>query len=360
MATAAFLGLTLGVAALVISLSLLAGFQQHIRARLMEETPHLVLWPKGRGEFLQNERILESLWGLEGLRQAAPFVRGRVWATQSGRSAPADLVGREGASGLRVDAPIASNLGLLPGLELTVVSSRTRLSPIGPVPIVLSLPVDQVVPPATGRKKPEIEVPISDARRLMALPDTAASGYEIRLKDPELAPDVAEKIRRLHGQTISVVTWKDANRALVAALKLERIVLFTTVFLIVVVAGLNLAAITAVLAATRAGDAAILSVLGASPSQIALVFLLAGGLIGAAGTLTGVLTGSFLSILLDRFELIPLPARLYSIAHVPFRLEVLEIFAVTVLSMGWSVLAAFWPARAASRVPVSETLRALA
>lgn len=358
MAAAAFAGLVLGVAALIVALALLAGFQGHIRDRLIAETPHLTVKPQGRSEFLPADGLAAKLKALSGVEQVTPFVRGRVWVTQSNRSSPADAIGREGLTGIVMDPPLASALALLPGVEVTLVSSRTRLSPLGPVPIVLSLPLTRVVPPVTARRKPELELPIEDARRLMALPAEAASGYEIRLKDPKDPDRKAAEMRSLIGSGVLVTTWEDSNRPLVAALRLERIVLFTTISLIVIVAGLNLAAITAVLAATRAGDAAVLGVLGASPAEVGRVFLAAGVLLGVAGTAAGAAFGTTVAYVLDRFRLLPLPARLYSIDHVPFRLDPLDLLAVVVLACVWSVLVSLGPSRAVARMNTVEVLRA--
>lgn len=341
-----------------MALALLAGFQGHIRERLIAETPHLTVRPEGRGEFLPADGLEEKIAQLPGVLRVTPFVRGRVWVTQSSRSTPADAIGREGLSGIVMDPPLAGALALLPGVEVTLVSSRTRLSPLGPVPIVLSLPLSGIVPPVTSRRKPELELPIAEARRLMALPLDAASGYEIRMKDPRDPSRMAEEIRLCAGRGVSVSTWEDSNRPLVAALKLEKIVLFTTISLIVIVAGLNLAAITAVLAATRAGDAAVLAVLGAPPSTVGRVFLAAGVLLGLAGTAGGAVFGTTLAHVLDRFRLIPLPTRLYSIDHVPFRLEPADLAAVVVLSCVWSVLVALGPSRAVARMNTVEVLRA--
>src|SRR5205814_3469738 len=125
------------------------------------------------------------------------------------------------------------------------------------------------------------------------------------------APRVARSVSAALGPAVATRTWEESNRALVSALKLERSVLFATVFLIVIVAGLNLAATSAVLAATRAGDAAVLSVLGATPQRVAAVFLAAGTSIGAAGTGAGILLGCGLAVIFDRAKLFHLPAQVY-------------------------------------------------
>ena len=356
-ALAAFLGLTLGVAALVVSLALLAGFQAHIRGRLLAVTPHLTVTPKGRDSFEAKEALEARVRAVPGVAAVLPVARGRVWISVAGKTAPAEAVGREGPKGLILDLNQARPLGALAGDAATLVSSRTRLSPLGPVPIVLSTTIEELASPTTARRAPEAVLPLADARRLFALGDGGATGYEVFLSDPSSAAARAPEVAAALSGDVTVTTWEEANRSLVLALRLERIVLFVTVFLIVVVAGLNLAATSAVLAATRAEDAAILSVLGASPRTVARVFLAAGAGVGVAGTAAGALLGTAAALVLERTGAIPLPAHLYSLTHVPFRVDPAELVAVVALSVLWSLLAASLPARTAARRSVAEALR---
>jgi lipoprotein-releasing system permease protein len=354
---AAFVGLTLGVAALVVSIALLAGFQTHVRGRLLAETPHLLVQPAGRGPVHDLDRIGTKLARIPGVTSVTPVAKGRLWISFRGQAAPVEAAGREKTSGLVLETSQARPLGIVSGDTVTVISSRSRLSPLGPVPIVASMKVESVKAGSTARRTPEAALPLEEARRLLALGADGSTGYEVFLKDPSESAEAGRTIVTELGPGVSTTTWEEANRALVLALKLERIVLFATVFLIVIVAGLNLAATSAVLAATRAGDAAMLAVLGAGPKTVASVFVAAGGAVGSAGTLAGLLLGAGAAFALDRTGAIPLPAQLYSLAHVPFRVEALDLLAVAVLSVLWSFLAASLPARAASRRNVAEVLR---
>ncbi|MFI5198526.1 MAG: ABC transporter permease [Thermoanaerobaculia bacterium] len=356
-ALAAFLGLALGVAALVVSLALLAGFQTHVRSRLLAETPHLLVTPAGRGAFHDVDRIGTKLAAVPGVVSVSPVVRGRVWVSMGRDAAPAEVVGREKTKGLVLDVQQARPLGIVPGETVTLVSSRTRLSPLGPVPIVSTLKVTALSPPSSGRRAAEASLPLDEARRLFALGPDGATGYEVLVKDAVHPGKAASAVAAALGHTVSVTTWEEQNRALVLALKLERFVLFAAVFLIVIVAGLNLAATSAVLAATRAGDAAVLSVLGASPRAVASVFVAAGGGIGVAGTLGGLALGVVAALGLDGFALVPLKAELYGMEHAPFRVDALDVLVVGILSVLWSFVAAAIPARTAARQPAVEALR---
>jgi lipoprotein-releasing system permease protein len=356
-ALAAFLGLMLGVAALVVSLALLAGFQTNIRKRLLAETPHLLVTPAGRGEFHDADRVAGRLAAIPGVASVSPVAKGRVWVSLGGQAMPAVAVGREKEKGLVLDAAQARPIGLVAGETVTLVSSRSRLSPLGPVPIVTTMKIAAVAPSGAGRKAAEASMPLEEARRLFALGPDGSTGYELRLTDAEHPGTAAAAVLAALGPSVAVATWEEQNRALVLALRLERFVLFAAVFLIVIVAGLNLAATSAVLAATRAADAAVLSVLGASPRAVGRVFLAAGVSVGAAGTLGGIVSGVLLAVLLERAGLVPLPAALYGMAHAPFRVEPLDVLSVGVLSILWSLLAASIPARTAARLSPVEALR---
>ena len=356
-ALAAFLGLALGVAALVVSLALLAGFQTHVRSRLLAETPHLLVTPAGRDAFHDVDRIGTKLAAVPGVVSVSPIVRGRVWVSMGRDAAPAEIVGREKTKGLVLDVLQARPLGIVPGETVTLVSSRSRLSPLGPVPIVSTLKVTSLAPSATGRRAAEASLPLDEARRLFALGPDGATGYEVFLKDAEHPGRAAVAIAAALGPSVTLTTWEEQNRALVLALRLERFVLFAAVFLIVIVAGLNLAATSAVLAATRARDAAVLSVLGASPKTVEKVFRAAGGGVGMAGTLAGVILGVVAAVLLEKFGLVPLPAQLYGMSHAPFRVDPLDVCAVATLSVLWAFVVASVPARTAARQPAVEALR---
>jgi len=315
--------------------------------------------PAGRPDFAATEGAPARLAAIPGVLSVTPVVRGRGWVTARGQAVPAVLTGREGADGITLDPAQARQLLALPGEDVTVVSSRTRLSPLGPVPVTASLPVSEVAVVATGRRQPEAVLPADVARRLFGLPEGGATGFELRLSDPEAAPAAASLARQALGaSSTATTTWREANRPLLLALRLERVVLFATVFLVVIVAGLNLAATSAVLAATRRGDAAVLTVLGATPGVLARVFLLAGLLLGAAGTLAGLLLGTGAALILDATRAIPLPAQLFALAHVPFKPGPRDLLAVGAFSLAWSFLSSLVPARMASRVDVTEALRA--
>jgi lipoprotein-releasing system permease protein len=217
--------------------------------------------------------------------------------------------------------------------------------------------VSGLAPASAGRRAAEASLPLDEARRLFALGPDGATGYEVFLKDPMRAKDAASAVAAALGPSVTVTTWEEQNRALVLALRLERFVLFAAVFLIVIVAGLNLAATSAVLAATRAGDAAMLSVLGASPKTVEKVFRAAGGGVGVAGTLLGVALGTSVALVLEKFGLVPLPAQLYGMSHAPFRVDPFDVAVVAALSILWAFVVASVPARTAARQPAVEALR---
>ncbi|MBK9964273.1 MAG: ABC transporter permease [Holophagales bacterium] len=358
-AAAEFVGLVLGVGALVLSLALLSGFQAHVRTRLAEEAPHVLVAPAGRPDFTAAEGAAAKLALLDGVVSVTPVVRGRGWITARGQAVPAVLVGREQRDGIRLDPAQARQLSILAGEDVTIVSSRTRLSPLGPVPLTASIRVTEVAALATGRKQPEAVLPAGMARRLFGLPEGGATGFELRLSDPEAAPAMALAVREALGaETTATTTWQEANRPLLLALRLERVAIFATVFLVVIVAGLNLAATSAVLAATRRGDAAVLTVLGASPRLLGRIFLFAGLLLGFAGTFCRPRAGRRPRRYSRRDPRHPASGRALRARPRPVQARARDLLAVGAFSLVWSFVSSFVPARMAARVDVTEALRA--
>src|SRR6266542_309081 len=334
------LGLAVGVAALIISLALLSGFQDRIRAQMALRSPHLVVSP-ARGDRLDDPQLIaRTLAALPGVLSTDPVIEGRGWLCDaSGRNAvpvryrnvsegPLRLSG-EGAPPARVSGAAAARVAAEKGGLLRVLSSRSRLSPIGPVPT---------------------------ARLLSGLP-SGAKAYEARLADPNAADAAARAVSVRLPAAYRVRTWRELNAPLSFALRLEKAVIFATVALVIVVAALNVVSNIALLVVEKKRDLGVLVSLGAVPESLAKIYLTLGGLIGGLGTAAGVVVGVVTSVLLDRFHAVPLPADVYLLSHVPFAVHPREVILVTLFALATAIAAAVLPARAASRLAPGEAIR---
>lgn len=361
------LGLAVGVAALIISLALLSGFQDRIRAQMALRSPHLVVSP-ARGDRLEDPQLVaRTLAALPGVLSAAPVIEGRGWLCDaSGRNAvpvryrnvsegPLRLAG-EGAPPARVSSAAAARVGAEAGGLLRVLSSRSRLSPIGPIPIAILIRVAEIRRGSALEKAPDLEVPEPAARLLAGLP-FGAQAYEARLSDPNAADAAARAASARLPAAYRVRTWRELNAPLSFALRLEKAVIFATVALVIVVAALNVVSNIALLVVEKKRDLGVLVSLGAMPGSLAKIYLTLGGMIGAVGTAGGVLVGVVASVLLDRFHAVPLPADVYLLSHVPFAVHPREVFLVAVFALMTAIAAAVLPARAAARIAPGEAIR---
>lgn len=366
--TISILGLAVGVAALVISLSLLSGFQDRIRAQMAERSPHLKVSPARGGSLPEPDRVRDALAALSEVVRVDPVIEGRGWASGSAsgstfpiryRNAPAgELASAEPDEPppAFVSAAVATRTRSAPGSLLRMTSSRTRLSPLGPLPIAVVFRVADVRRAGALEKSPDVEVPEDWARLLSGL-STGARAYEARLTDPAGAAARASAVALLLGPEYRVETWRELNAPLSFALRLEKAVIFATVALVIVVAALTIVSNIALTVVEKKRDLGVLTSLGATPGSLARIYLALGAVIGALGTGIGVAVGVAAALALDRYEIVALPADVYLLSHVPFAVHPGEVAVVGAFAFLTAVAAAVLPARAAARLAPGEAVR---
>ncbi|HEY7863993.1 MAG TPA: FtsX-like permease family protein [Thermoanaerobaculia bacterium] len=358
-------GLAVGVAALVISISLLSGFQDHIRREMAQRGPHVAVLP-ARGDRLADPvAVRAALKALPGVLSVEPVVEGRAWLSDEGGTHATPVRWRNAASSPTTPAadalpPVglarssAGRIGAGVGSVLRVTSQRTRLSPIGPIPISVLVRVAALTSGGSDGA-PDLEVPEETARVLAGSRD-AVRAIEARLADPSRAVDAAARAAAaLPGYRIE--TWRDRNAALSFALRLEKVVIFATVFLVILVAALNVVSNVALLVVEKKRDLGVLTSLGAPPEMLARIYLVLGAVIGALGTGAGLALGVVAAWALDRFRLVPLPGDVYVLSHVPFALHGPELVLIAGFSLATAMAAALLPSRAARRIAPGEAIR---
>jgi len=194
------------------------------------------------------------------------------------------------------------------------------------------------------------------AQRLFDLADVA-SVIEFKVDDIYRAPLVAEQIREAAGKGFETTTWMEQNRSLLSALRLERLVTILTIGLIVVVAALNIFITLAMMVMEKNRDIAVLMSMGARKRQVWAVFTLHGLLIGAFGSLLGLILGYGTSWLGGRYKLVPLQADVYALASVPFHARPWDGVWITLAALSISFLATLYPSLSAARLDPVEILR---
>lgn len=354
-------GLALGVAALIISLALLTGFQDKIRGGLAARTPHLLVLPARGNFFSVPAAVRGTLAGNPDVRSVRADVTGRGWISdrQARTTLPVSYRAVEGSPAspgqIRISASVAGQIGLGKGSRALIASGRTVLSPLGPVPVVLPVAVAGVLKGGPAVNASEVELSLDDAR-LLASSSTAVSAFEVRLASAQEAPAVAHDLApRLPPETV-VRTWREMNVGLSFALKMEKALIFVTVFLIVLVACLNVVSDLSLLVVEKRRDLGILSTLGADPRSLSRIYWWLGAMIGTLGTATGAAAGILISWSANRYKLVPLPQDVYLMSHVPFALHARDMVLVLLFSLAAAMAAAILPARSAARVGPAEAL----
>jgi lipoprotein-releasing system permease protein len=361
-ATISVVGLAVGVAALIVSLALLSGFQDRIRRQMMERSAHLRVSPARGARLLDPARVHAALAALPGIVDLAPSIEGRAWASDAqGVQAPAPVHYRNGArqvaeANARITGPLAARLHLQQGEAMRLTSARTRLSPIGPIPVTALLTVSEVRRSSALDKPGEVEVSEETARLLSGV-GTGAGAFEARLANPLEAAAAARVVERALGPDYAVATWRELNAPLAFALRLEKTVIFLTVALVILVAALNIVSNIALTVVEKKRDLGVFTSLGASPASLQRIYLTLGAVIGLLGTGTGVLLGVGLSLALERFRLVPLPADIYMLSHVPFAVHPGEVAVIAAFALLTALAAAVLPARAAARLAPGEAIR---
>jgi lipoprotein-releasing system permease protein len=363
-ATISIVGLAVGVAALIVSLALLSGFQDRLRRQMMERSAHLRVSPSRGARLGDAERVRAVLGALPGSVDVTPAIEGRGWTSDVAgtvaipvryRNASEDLDERDGPAA-RITASLSARLHAGKGESIRLTSSRMRLSPIGPIPVAVMATVAGVQRTGALEKAAEVEVSEDTARVLSGVAE-GAGAYEARLRDPLHAEIAAQSARASLGAEYRVQTWRELNAPLAFALRLEKAVIFVTVALVILVAALNIVSNIALTVVEKKRDLGVFTSMGAPPGALLRIYLTLGAVIGAVGTGAGILFGVGLSIALDRFRLVPLPSDVYLLSHVPFAVHAGEVAAVATFALGTALLAAILPARAAARLAPGEAIR---
>lgn len=379
LAVAACSGIAVGVAALILALAALSGFQGALRDEILARTPEIEITLPPEADARAVERDIEA--EVSGVR-AQRLIQGRGWLVARGGAAPVRLVAFDEAlpqlfpgveavagrleggpigpstevrgSGLYVGSDLARRWHLEVGTTVEVASARPTLSPLGPQPRVRRLPVAGIF--ASGRTETEdrVAVPWEVGEGLLG-----RRGLRLLVSSGDLAQvdAVVRQIEPLLPPGSSVKTWRDLNRALLFALRLEKSLMFLGVFLIVVVAVLALLSGLMLILASKRREVGMLRAMGAGDSTVRRVFLWLAAILAGAGTTLGLGLGSGLALVLDRWRLLSLPDAVYFLDYVPFRLQPVDLMTVLAASLALVSICALWAANRAARLRPVEALR---
>jgi lipoprotein-releasing system permease protein len=377
------LGVSAGVATLVIALSMNTGFRETLQDRLLGVTAHVSLSKAGPGGIRDYEALAAKLASTPGVRSVTPATYETVLLSfasdargivtkgidpererRSDEALQRIVAGHldfspdaDGIDALLVGKQLAAEWKLSPGDYVTLLSPQGRLTPFGMMPHTRRFRVAGVFDSGFYDYDENWCFLTLPAAQALSGAGDRVSVLEFRLDKPERAGEIARQLEQAAGPGFATTTWMEENRALFRALRLEKLVTAIFIGLITFVAGLNVLVVLSMTVTDKARDIAVLMSMGARREQIRRIFLWQGISIGATGTLAGLSVGYAFAWIAGTFHLIPLDPQVYAVAYVPFDPSVWDGLWITLVAMGISVGATMLPARAASRLLPVEILR---
>ncbi len=361
------LGLTIGVASLVIALSLITGFQRDLQGKILKATSHIMASSFSDSYIRDWKAVLEKIRKFPFVRRAypqwiTPVLIGSVYTSQPAmlrgveRDSPPDWLRELPEGGILIGDKLAMELGLRKGDKVSLYLPRATLTPFGPAVKVRRVEVKGFFSSGLYElDKTSAVFVLEESRRLLGL-EPAVNYINIEVDDIYRAEEYAQRLSDSF-EGLVFIPWKDINRSLFEAFKLERKVLFFTIGLIVVVASLNIIASLILLVMEKIKDIGVLRSMGATAREIARIFMLQGFIIGLIGVLVGESLGVAFAHLANRLKLIKVPPDIYQISYVPFLVQVKDLVLVAAFALLISFTATIYPSRRAAAVDPSEAIK---
>src|SRR5882762_1058535 len=382
------LGIALGVAALIIVLSVMNGFQKEVRDRMLSVVAHIEVY-QAQGDALPDWHALaDKARENKAVIGAAPFIASQALIARGDdmhgaivrgispgdEASVTDLVAsskggafdrlQPGAWNIVLGGELARSMGVKEGDQVTIVAPGGQMTPAGVVPRLKQLTVVGTFNAGHYEYDSGLAfIHVDDAARLFRV--AGPTGVQLRLKDVHAAREVADQLAGSLGPDVNVRDWTRTNRNWFEAVQVEKRLMFIILTLIVAVAAFNLVSTLVMTVTDKQADIAILRTLGASPKSIMGIFMVQGAASGVIGTLAGVAFGLLVAFNID--IIVPfiehllrtsfLPSSIYLISRMPSDPQSTDIVPIVVISLVLSFVATLYPSWRASRVQPAEALR---
>lgn len=388
---ASMLGITLGVLVLITVLSVMNGFQKELRSRILGMISHVTV-SETDGTLKDWQEIQHQFSGQDDeILGVAPFIEKQVMIT-SAMGTPQgvlmtgvlpeyqgmvsdvnipehrvegnlmDLESRK--YGIVLGVGLAANLNVAMGDKVTVISPKARVTPAGVIPRMKRFTVTGIFRVRTEADSLVALIHLDDAKRLFSMRD-AISGIRLKLDDLFKADQLTQDLQAVMGSEYKVKSWSEENANLYHAFKMEKIMMFLVLGLIVLVALFNLVSSLVMMVKDKTADIAIMRTLGMSPSSISRIFIIQGSIIGVFGTFLGVVLGVLLATNVE--NIVPaiesfvgrkvFPPDIFYISEIPSDMHIGEVIVIALSALVASILATIYPARRAAAIQPAESLR---
>ncbi len=390
------LGIGLGVAALIIVLSVMNGFQKEVRDRMLGVVSHLEVGSMGGAALADTPATVAAIKKNPAVIGAAPFIDAQALLARgedirgvlvrgiepSMESEVSDVINADsrlafqnlkaGAFGIVLGSDLAKRLGVITGDAVTLIAPSGDITPAGVTPRLKQMRVVGTF--NSGHYEYDANLAmmhVADAAKIFRL--TGATGVRAKLSNLHDAPQVGEQLARsLSGKAsvralgdLYVRDWTQQNRSWFAAVQVEKTMMFIILTLIIAVAAFNLVSTLVMTVTDKHADIAILRTLGATPHSIMAIFVVQGAAVGVVGTLAGLGFGLLVAFNIDvivpaieqLFHASFLPRDIYLISRMPSDPQSGDILPITLIALALAFVATLYPSYRASRVNPALALR---
>ncbi|MBI4854350.1 MAG: ABC transporter permease [Acidobacteria bacterium] len=380
----AALGIMVGVWALIIVLSFQSGMEQDLQTKILGGTAHINLLKDDEGAFSSPNELISKIEKIPGIKAAAATVYTGVYLNgiSDSRGAivkavdletPSDAneiyqtiiqgsveslkANEDGEEGIILGLELATELGVKLNDTVTVISSEGRLTPGGLAPRQKVFIVVGFFKSGLYEYDSSWGYISLDAMKEIVANEAPTQVIQMKIMDIYRVKEIAQILLETLGPGYKTKDWQQLNQPVFAALNLQRLGFLVGIGLIILVASLNIITTLTMVVVEKNRDIAILMSMGATRRSILFIFILQGLIIGFVGMALGTISGVLTSFFANKYQLIQLDPRIYSISYVPFNTRLLDVVLVATIAMTISFIATIYPAWKASQLIPVEALR---
>lgn len=375
-------GVALGVMTLLTVLSVMSGFHQDLQAKILGANAHVIVQSYD-GKITDNDAVRARIYSVGGIVSSSPVVYGQVMLRSGSRASgvvirgvdpeiekeTTDILNKlkigsidglkddKGIPGIIIGRELLRNLGMFVGDEIEMISPIGEMGPLGMIPKMKKFKVVGYFEAGMFEYDSTLAfINIHVSQKFFGLGDDVTA-IEVKIEDPYLAAETVKKIEKELSLPYIARDWMQMNRNLFSALKLEKIVMFIILTLIILVASFNIVSNLIMIVIEKAREIAILKAMGATRRGIMSIFMIHGLIIGMIGTAAGALGGVILCQLLKTYKFINLPADVYYLSYLPVRINLFDFIIVPAAAILISFLATVYPSWQAAKLDPVEPLR---
>jgi lipoprotein-releasing system permease protein len=381
------LGIALGVATLIIVMSVMNGFRAELLGRILGLNGHMTVSAYGQ-PITDYAQLADRIKQVPEVTAANPLIEGQVLASANGAASgalvrgmrPEDLKAKtlvsghivrgsldqfQGDDAIIIGVRMADRFRLNVGDKITLISPQGSATAFGTVPRMRAYPIVAIFEVGMYEYDNSFAFMPLEAAQVFFRLDNAVSGVEVMVTNPDDVRQAAYDVARAVGPQLRVANWQQTNSSFFNALQVERNVMFLILTLIIVVAAFNIISSLIMLVKDKSQDIAILRTMGATRGSVLRIFLLAGASVGVIGTVSGFVLGVLFTSNIETIRqwlqsltgTTLFDPTIYFLSHMPSKVEPMEVVSVVLMALALSFLATIYPSWRAARLDPVEALR---